>query len=134
MIIKIQPDKQRAESLKTMAEITMQRLQEIDVIKYPSNTLTDYYDILHKLMEALALSDGIKFKGEGAHQELIDYIAKEYRFGENMRNFLQQMRDYRNKIAYEGFMLNKNYIILNQTKIKSIIFAFLEKLSRKNSK
>ena len=131
MIIKIQPDKQKAKSLKTMAEITLQRLQEIEIVKYPSNTLTDYYDILHKLMEAITLSNGIKFKGDGAHQELIDYVSKEHPLGENARQFLQQMRDYRNKIAYEGFMLNKNYIILNQSKIKSIITALLEKLSKK---
>ncbi len=45
-------------------------------MKYPSNSLIDYYDVIHKLLEVLTISTGIKIKGEGAHQELIDYVAK----------------------------------------------------------
>jgi ferredoxin len=59
-----------------MAEITLERLRTTDKEKYPANTLTDYYDTIHKLMEAIALLSGIKTKGEGSHQELIDYVAK----------------------------------------------------------
>src|SRR3989344_5667682 len=114
MIIKIHSDKQKSKSLKKMAEITLERLKETDTKKYPTNTLTDYYDVIHKLMEALGLLNGIKTKGEGAHQELIDYIAKQYHLDEQDRQFLQQMRDYRNRISYEGFMIHKNYIDLNQ--------------------
>ena len=134
MITKVQPDNQKAESLQIMAQITLQRLQEIELTKYPSNTLTDYYDIIHKLLEALALSKGIKFKGDGAHQELIDYTSKKYNLGEQTRQFLQQIRDYRNKISYEGFMLNKNYIILNQEKIKTIINILVKNLIKINPK
>ena len=99
MILKGQPDKQKAEALKKMAEITMQRLQEIDPLKYPSNTLVDYYDVIHKLLEGIAAKQGIKIKGEGAHQELIDVISKQCVFDEQTRFFLQQMRDYRNRIS-----------------------------------
>ncbi|HIH37707.1 hypothetical protein J4460_07840 [Candidatus Woesearchaeota archaeon] len=55
MKILIKPDKQKAKALQKMAEITLQRLKELDPEKYPSNTLTDYYDVLHKLMDAIAL-------------------------------------------------------------------------------
>ena len=55
MIIKIKPDKQKSESLKKMAEITLERLNKTNMEDYPSNTLEDYYDIIHKLLEALAL-------------------------------------------------------------------------------
>jgi hypothetical protein len=77
MITKIKPDKQKSESLVKMAKITLERLNNTDMNKYPSNTLLDYYDVIHKLIEALTLREGIKVKGEGAHQELIEYIAKE---------------------------------------------------------
>ena len=126
MITKIKPDKQKAESLKTMSQVTLQRLEETDIEKYPSNALKDYYDALHELMEAITLSEGIKFRGDGAHQELIDYISKKYSLGESIRQFLQQLRDYRNRISYEGFMINKHYILSNQDKIKQII-KLLEK-------
>ena len=104
-----------------MAEITLERLNKTDMNKYPSNTLLDYYDVIHKLIEALTLKEGIKIKGEGAHQELIDYIAKQQCIDEQTRQFLQQMRDYRNRIAYEGFMVHRNYINLNKERIQKII-------------
>jgi len=125
MIIKISPDKSKSHALKIMAEITLERLESTDIEKYPTNTLNDYYDAIHKLMEALSMLNGIKTKGEGAHQELIDYIAKQYNFDEQTRQFLQQMRDYRNRISYEGFIIHKNYIILNQERIKIVIKKLL---------
>ena len=108
MITNRKPDRQKSDALKKMAEVTLERLKKTDAEKYPSNTLTDYYDSLHKLMEALALSEGIKFKGDGAHQELIDYVCSRYKFGESTRVFLQEMRDFRNRVNYEGFFVNEN--------------------------
>lgn len=121
MIIKIRPDKQKSRSLRKIARITLERLNKTNIKEYPTNSLTDYYDVIHKLMEALTLLEGIKIKGEGAHQELIEYVVKQYNLDEQTKRFLQQMREYRNRISYEGFMINSNYIILNQEKIKGII-------------
>jgi|SRR3989344_4998529 len=129
MIIKIKTDKQKSESLKKMAEITLKRLHKTDMGEYPSNTLLDYYDVIHELMEAFTLKNGIKIKGERAHQELIDYIFKQYNFDEQTRQFLQQMREYRNRISYEGFMVHKNYINLNKDKIQNIIKNLLNQLN-----
>lgn len=128
MIAKVKPDKQKSESLKKMAEITLERLDNTDMGKYPSNTLLDYYDVVHKLIEAITLKEGIKVKGEGAHQELVDYIAKQQKIDEQMRQFLQQMRDYRNRVSYEGFMIHKNYINLNKAIIRRIIKHLFEQL------
>ena len=124
MITKIRPDKQKSRSLRKIARITLERLNKTNIKKYPTNTLTDYYDVIHKLMEALTLLKGVKIKGEGAHQELIEYVVKQYNLDEQTRRFLQQMREYRNRISYEGFMVNRNYIILNQEKIKSILTRY----------
>lgn len=104
-----------------MSAVTLQRVRETDAAKYPSNTVTDYYDIIHKMMEALVFLDGIKIKGKGAHQELIDYICKKYRFTEAIRIFIQEIREYRNRISYEGFFMNPMYITTNKEKIESII-------------
>lgn len=67
------------------------------------------------------MREGIKIKGEGAHQELIEYSAEEKKIDEQARQFLQQMRDYRNRISYEGFMVPQNYVSLNKEKIQKII-------------
>jgi hypothetical protein len=65
MIIKVKPDEQKSESLKKMAEVTLERLNRTNMEEYPSNTLSDYYDVIHKLMEALTIKEGVKSKGEG---------------------------------------------------------------------
>jgi len=111
-----------------MAEITLERLEETDKEKYPSNTLTDYYDVMHKLLEAISIAEGIKIKGEGAHQELIDYIAKHHGLDEQIRQFLQQMREYRNLISYEGFVIHRNFVVLNEEKMKRIVKKLFELL------
>lgn len=131
MIIKIQPDKQKSKALVEMARITLQRLNEMDIYKYPTNSLTDYYDIIHKLMESLVLLEGVKIKGDGAHQELIDYVCKNYNLGESIRIFLQEIRNYRNRVSYEGFMINRDYIELNLEKIKEIIKILMKNINMK---
>ena len=60
MIINVTPDKQKSASLKKMAEITLERLDKTDKEKYPSNTLLDYYDVIHNLLEGFTLMKGIK--------------------------------------------------------------------------
>lgn len=121
MKIPITPDKQKAKALKKMAEITIQRLKETNIEKYPSNTLIDYYDTIHKLAEAISLQKGIKIKGEGAHQELINYLQEENIINETTKIFLQEMREYRNKTQYEGLNIHKNYITQNKKQIEEII-------------
>ncbi|MBD3361657.1 hypothetical protein GF358_02575 [Candidatus Woesearchaeota archaeon] len=124
MKTRITPDREKAKSLLAMAKTTLQRLKETDKNKYPANTLTDYYDSLHKIMDAIASIEGIKFRGEGAHQKLIDYICQKYKQNESIRIFLQELRDYRNRIAYEGFSVTKEYIKTNSEKIEKIITTF----------
>ncbi len=126
MIKKITPDKQKAQSLVTMAKITLERLEKTEITIYPTNSLVDYYEIIHKLLEAITLQKGIKIKGEGAHQELIDYVARKYSFDEQTRQFLQQIKDYRNRISYEGFMIQEQYLTENQEKITKIILKLKE--------
>jgi len=128
MITRVNPDKQKSESLKKMAKITLERLGKTDMEQYPSNTLLDYYDAVHKLLEAQTLREGVKIRGEGAHQEIIDYLANQKKIDEQTRQFLQQMRDYRNRISYEGFTIHENYISLNKAKITRIIKHLLEQL------
>ena len=131
MITKVQPDTQKAESLRRLAKITFERLKTTDQEKYPTNTLNDYYEIMHKFMEALTLKEGIKFRGEGAHKELIDYISENHKLGEQKRQFLQQMREYRNRISYEGFTVNSEYIKQNLSVMVDVI-SILDTLGQEN--
>ena len=90
-----------------------------------SNIQGLFDDIIHKLLESLASLEGTKVSGEGAHQELVDYACKKHNLGESTRIFLQEMRDFRNRISYEGFSVTSDYILLNKNKIESIITVLL---------
>ena len=125
---KITPDKLRANSLKQMAKQSLERLNSFDKQKYPSNTLTDYYDIIHQLMEAIYLSFGIKFYGDSAHKNLIDWTSKELKFNFEQISFLQSLREYRNRISYEGFFVNPDFIKRNDSKINLIISILINSL------
>ena len=131
MIIEINPDKQKSKSLKEMALITLERLKETNQEKYPTNTLADYYEIVHKLMESLTTLEGIKIKGEGAHIEIINFICEYFKFNNIDKEFLQEIREHRNRIAYEGFNIKENYIIRNKEKINKIIQKLLELINKK---
>jgi len=120
-------DREKAISLMHMAQITLERLNSLDKLKYPSNTLNDFYDILHKLMESYSSLKGIKFNGENAHKELIDYACQEL-FNSQARTFLQELRQFRNQIAYEGFNVDKNYLERNMKKIENYISVLINKL------
>jgi hypothetical protein len=119
--MKIYPDTQTAAALFSMAHTSLQRLQETNVSRYPSNSLVDYYDIIHKLMESVGMINGMKFKGDGAHLQLIDYVCRSCQLSESMRVFLQELRVYRNRINYEGFVVQKSYIMENEKFFKKII-------------
>ena len=108
MKITIQSDIAKAKSLIQISKITLDRLNETEMEKYPSNTLKDYYDIIKGLMEALLYLEGVKMKGESAHYETIEHVCEKYKLGEASREFLQGMRDYRNRISYEGFNVQPN--------------------------
>ncbi len=128
---KISIDKNRAESLRKMANISLERLNSLDKIKYPSNTLDDYCDLLHQLIEALSILEGLKFSGDFSHKELINWVSSYLGFSENERIFLQKIRNYRNKISYEGFFVKPNFIKQNDKKILDIIDKLDNKLGEK---
>jgi len=131
MKITIQSDIAKAKSLIQISKITLDRLNETEMEKYPSNTLKDYYDIIKGLMEALLYLEGVKMKGESAHYETIEHVCEKYKLGEASREFLQGMRDYRNRISYEGFNVQPNYVKQNKKKINSIIESLLKLVNEK---
>jgi len=76
-------------------------------------------------MESITCLDGLKIKGEGAHKEIIDYISREYDLRGSDKVFLQELRDYRNKISYEGFIIKSSYIKSNKSRVEQLIKRLL---------
>jgi hypothetical protein len=128
-MIQRKKDDGKARLLLEMAKITLERLNQSNKERYPSNTLNDYYDILHKLMESLASLKGIKFSGVNAHKKLIDFVCKNF-FNEPDRIFLQNIRNFRNQISYEGFNIPPEYIQRNEEKISEYIDFLIKEISK----
>lgn len=125
---KVSVDKQKAKALQHVAKQTFKRLSQTNITTYPTNTVIDYYDIIRKLIEAICCLKGVKFDGEGSHKQSINYIYKINIISENERLFLQNLRDYRNRINYEGFFVNKEYVEENKKRIEKIIKKLNQKI------
>ena len=72
-IIKITPNKEKAQSIFKMVGVTLERIQLTDPRRFTSNIIKDYYDIIRELMSIILLLDGFKSVGEEAHKKLILY-------------------------------------------------------------
>jgi hypothetical protein len=68
----ILPDKEKAKALVKMADELFDRGTRLPLDEFPTPNLSDLYDIIHMLLDAHLVKEGIKFKGEGAHFELIE--------------------------------------------------------------
>ena len=126
---KITLDKEKSKSLLRMSRKILDRIEDTDKNKFPSQVLKDYYTSMKQLMEATASVEGVKAEGKGAHSKLIDWVCDNYSFTESDRQFLQQLRKYRNRINYEGFTIGTEYLERNEDKIKEIIQRLRDKLS-----
>ncbi|MFP4656117.1 MAG: hypothetical protein ACLFNK_00890 [Candidatus Woesearchaeota archaeon] len=104
-----------------MADELLARLEKIDWTDFPTPTLNDLYDIIHMLLDARFISSGIRFRGEGAHHELIEEAAYEGKITEKERVLLQQIREIRNRYKYEGFSIGKDFLERNSDEIYMII-------------
>ena len=121
-LIKVMPNKEKAKSILKMVETTLEMVKNIDINKFPSNLTKEYYDIIRELLSVILLLDGYKTYGEGAHKKLIDYLNMNYKeFNRSEIYLIDDLRNTRNKITYDGFFVDKNYIERKIRTIKEII-------------
>ncbi len=124
MMQKTEKNKEKAFSLIETSKITLKRLKDIGTLNYPTNSLVDYYTVIHSLCEAITYLKGYKFRGEGAHKELIYYVLKNYK----SIQLIQELRTLRNLAQYEGKQIELGYIEINEDEIKETI-EYLKKIT-----
>lgn len=118
-LIKVTPDRVKAKSMLKMAEITLSMIKEIDMARFSSNVTKEYYEVIREMMAILLLLDGYKTYGEGAHKKLIEYTGANYKqFASYELSLIDDLRIVRNKIAYDGFFVERSYI---ERKLKDIL-------------
>lgn len=127
-LIKVTPDKEKAKSMLKMIKTTIDMITYLDIVKFSSNITKEYYDVLRELMSIVLLLDGYKVYGEEAHKKTIEYIEIKYKtITEAEINLLNDLRIKRNKISYDGFFIEPEYIKNKLERIKKIIIK-LEKI------
>jgi hypothetical protein len=121
-LIKITPNKEKALSILKMVDTTIEMIKVIDAGKFSSNVTKEYYDVIRELISVILLLDGYKTYGEGAHKRLIEYIQSNYKeFNGYEISLIDDLRITRNKIAYDGFFVDKDYIDRKNNDIQDII-------------
>ena len=118
-LIKISPDKERAISILKMTSLLEERIKSQNKSKMAVLIVSDYYEIIKELITAVLLADGYKTL---SHKDLIDYLKDKYsQFTANEISILDDLRILRNRITYEGFLIEVSYLNRNEHLFKYII-------------
>ncbi len=131
-LITVTPNKEKAKSILKMVETTIEMINNLDADKFPSNITKEYYEVIRELLSIVLLLDGYKTYGEGAHKKLIEYVEENYdEFSKYEISLIDNLRKIRNKIAYDGFFVEKDYIERKKKNIKVIIRKLKEIIKKK---
>ena len=121
-IIKATPNVEKVKSIIKMVDSTLEMIKSIDIAKFSSNVTKEYYDVIRELLTTILLLDGYKTYGEGAHKKLIEYIKENYKELNNYEiSLVDDLRIIRNKISYDGFFVERDYIERKTGDIKEVI-------------
>lgn len=121
VINKITPDNEKAKSLYKMALQTYSMIKTIEETKFPSNIIKEYYDVIRQFIDILLLLQGYKTFGEGAHEECISFAHKQGKLTATEYFLADEMRKLRNRISYDGFFVNYDYLKRKKTEIAELI-------------
>jgi hypothetical protein len=133
-LIRVTPNKEKARSILKMVEKTLEMIDNLDIDKFPSNITKEYYEVIRELLSIVLLLDGYKTYGEGAHKKLIEYLETNYKeFTKYETSLIDNLRNTRNKIAYDGFFVEKDYIERKKKDIDLIIKKLKEIIKKKLS-
>ena len=128
-LIKITPNKERARNILSMIALIEERIKLQNVVKMAALIISDYYEIIKELITAILLVDGYKTL---SHKDLIDYVKEKYKeFSQHEISVLDNLRILRNRIAYEGFHIEKSHLSRNEYLFKSIIIKLRKILEEK---
>ena len=118
-LIKIKPDKERAKNILKMVSLLEDRMREQNREKMVALIIADYYEIIKELITAVLLIDGYK---NLSHIGLIEYIREKYpEFSSHEISILNDLRMLRNRITYEGFLVEPPYLKRNELFFKAIV-------------
>ncbi len=119
-LIRITPNKERVKSISKMVILLEKRIKIQDKKTMAALITVDYYEVVKELITALLLLDGYKTL---SHKDLILYLSHEFKDKFFLREIkiLDELRILRNRVSYEGFSIEVNYLKRNEQYFKAII-------------
>ena len=125
----VKKDFEMAKSILKMIEVRTKASEILTSDEFISLKLEGYYEVIKETITALMAVGGYKTL---SHEVLVSYLKEFYtEFSESEISLIDQIRRLRNKIAYKGFFIDKDYLDRNEIKIKSIIEKLRHTLNSK---
>lgn len=131
MIIKTAPDKERAKAIIKVVKQREEYIATTDIEKFHTLIAAEYYEVIKELMTAISLSDGFKTAGENAHKDLVDYLSNYKELTKEEISLMDDLRIRRNKLMYQGVIIELSYLKNNKDKLLSIINKLKEVIQNK---
>ena len=120
-LIRITPNKARAASILRMVEPTLEMISTLDANRFPSHIVREYYEALRELISIRLLLDGYIVKGEGAHKHMIHYLGEKNLLPLEDRKLIDELREIRNHISYDGFFVEAAYLQRKRLPILDVV-------------
>lgn len=118
-IRKVEPDKEKINSITKTAELRVNYLKKIAVNKDTVSFIVEgYYEVIKELLVALLLVNGLRSKN---HQCLISFFYHKYPDYEAESYLISQMSYLRNRLDYYGEVIEKEFYEKNKQEIEEII-------------
>ncbi len=128
-LIRIAPDKEKAKNILEMIGLIEERINTQYKIKFAPLIISDYYEIIKELITALLLIDGYKTL---SHKDLITYLKLNYLVIDvHEIRLIDTLRIIRNRVTYEGFKIQTDYLEDNKLKYIQIIKKLKSLINKK---
>jgi hypothetical protein len=106
----IEPDTHLAAHMREQATKEIDTFKALNTKEMPNLALKYQYDALRSYGEAHARERGVRFRGDGAHYDLFQYLREVRAITEDERIFLQDFREMRNRNMYDGAKVPEEYL------------------------
>ncbi len=126
-VIKVIPDKKKALSLLEMVNVRLDLIglaEKYGKEKYSSKIIEEYYEAILEIIAAIMAADGYKTRSDlpGTHINIIEYLRTACKeMTEKEINIIDDLRQKRNGIKYQGRHVKSDYMDVYETEIKSLI-------------
>jgi len=101
-----------------MIQSILERIENSNKKKFTSLIVSDYYEIIKELITAILISTGIKTL---SHKKLIEQTKEFKEINEKEYYLMDELRIIRNKINYDGFFVEYDYLERKERDIKTVI-------------